>query len=80
VQTDLRPWRYPLRLDFQYGDWWRDEYLAGDLEPWGTAAAPDLATLLSMALAADRPLVGPTLATAIVERAKAARAAVPGGS
>src|SRR5918995_1950502 len=23
VQSDIRPWRYPPRMDFQYGDWWR---------------------------------------------------------
>jgi streptomycin 3"-adenylyltransferase len=58
VASDVRPWRYPPRLDFQYGDWWRHEFEAGDHEPW-TNPNPDLAVLLSTAMLAARPLFGP---------------------
>jgi streptomycin 3"-adenylyltransferase len=33
VQSDIRPWRYPPRMDFQYGDWWREEFERGELDP-----------------------------------------------
>ena len=58
VQGDVRPWRYPPPLDFQYGDWWRAEFERGDLAPW-RSPSPDLALLLEMVLEADRPLSGP---------------------
>jgi predicted nucleotidyltransferase len=57
VASEVRPWRYPPRMDLQYGDWWRDE-LEGGLEPW-PEANPDLATLLTMVLQNGRALHGP---------------------
>ncbi len=59
VESDVRPWRYPPSFDFQYGDWLRQEFERGDLEPWPSKQSPDLATLLTMVLLADRPLLGP---------------------
>ena len=58
VHGDVRPWRYPPRLDFQFGDWWRAEFERGELAPW-TSPNPDLAVQLEMVLQADRPLAGP---------------------
>ena len=58
VQSDVRPWRYPPRLDLQYGDWWRAEFERGDLEPW-SSPNPDLALLLTMVLQGNHPLFGP---------------------
>lgn len=58
AQGDVRPWRYPARLDFQFGDWYRPAYARGDFAPWN-AANPDLAIVLEAALQADRPLFGP---------------------
>ncbi|MDY0816424.1 aminoglycoside adenylyltransferase domain-containing protein [Kitasatospora purpeofusca] len=57
VQSDIRPWRYPPVCDFLYGEWLRAEYEAGSVprpEPM-----PDLALLITMVLAGDRPLAGP---------------------
>ena len=34
VQSDVRPWRYPPRLDGQYGDWFRADYEQGNFAPW----------------------------------------------
>jgi streptomycin 3"-adenylyltransferase len=59
VKDELRPWRYPPRMDFQYGDWWRSEFERGEVEPWESATNPDLASLVRMALLADTPLLGP---------------------
>ncbi len=58
AQRDVRPWRYPGRLDLQFGDWYRPEFASGNLAPWNPAN-PDLTILLAMALQADHPLVGP---------------------
>jgi streptomycin 3"-adenylyltransferase len=57
VQADVRPWRYPPPLDFEYGDWWRKEFERGEL-PW-VSPNPDLALLLEMVLQANHPLFGP---------------------
>ncbi len=59
VQSEISPWRYPPRMDLQYGDWWRKEFESGDLEPWGSPENPDLASLIRMVLLADNPLLGP---------------------
>lgn len=58
VESDVRPWRYPPRTDFQYGDWWRHEFESGQLQPW-KETNPDLASLIRMVLIADTPLQGP---------------------
>lgn len=59
VQSELRPWHYPPRFDFQYGDWLRAEFESGNVEPWPTTTNPDLAALLTMVLLADTPVLGP---------------------
>jgi len=58
AQADVRPWRYPPRLDFQFGDWYRPEFAKGNFSPWDPAN-PDLAILIEMVRAAERPLFGP---------------------
>lgn len=58
VQADIRPWRYPPPLDFQYGDWWRAEFERGELTPW-ESPNPDLTLLVNMTLQANHPLFGP---------------------
>lgn len=60
VQTDVRPWRYPPRRDFQFGEWWRDRFERHDPELWRSIEDSDLATLVSMTLIADTPLMGPS--------------------
>jgi predicted nucleotidyltransferase len=58
ARADVRPWRYPARLDFQFGDWYRPEFAKGNFAPWDPTN-PDLAVLLEMVRQADRPLFGP---------------------
>ncbi len=58
VQADIQPWRYPPRLELQYGDWWRNEFERGDFAPW-QSPNPDIAILLAMVLQANHPLFGP---------------------
>ena len=58
VQRDVVPWRYPPRLEFQYGDWWRSEFEAGAIAPW-ESPNPDVALLVEQVLGASEPLFGP---------------------
>jgi predicted nucleotidyltransferase len=58
AQPEVRPWRFPPRLDFQYGDWLRPDFERGVIEAW-KHEDPDLASLLTMVLLAEQPLVGP---------------------
>lgn len=59
VQSAIKPWRYPPSFDFQYGDWLREEFESGNLEPWPTTTNPDLAALITMVLLGDAPVLGP---------------------
>jgi predicted nucleotidyltransferase len=58
VRHEVRPWRYPPRVDLQYGEWLRPAFLAGNLEPW-PPTNPDLAMLVTMVRARAEPLLGP---------------------
>ncbi|CAN5699473.1 aminoglycoside adenylyltransferase family protein [soil metagenome] len=58
VQSDVRPWRYPPRSEFQYGEWLRDEYESGSI-PAEDPESADLAPLITMVLLGRRPLFGP---------------------
>jgi predicted nucleotidyltransferase len=58
VHGEVVPWRYPPRFDFQYGEWLRSEFLAGDLEPW-PPVNPDVAALVTMVIRANEALIGP---------------------
>jgi predicted nucleotidyltransferase len=57
VRDDVVPWRVPPLEDFLYGEWERAAYEAGDLPQ--RRPNPDLAPLLTMVLAARRPVFGP---------------------
>jgi streptomycin 3"-adenylyltransferase len=57
VQSDVVPWRYPPRMDFQYGDWFRPEYTRGNMAPWHSPN-PDLAVLLTTVRKSNRVLFG----------------------
>lgn len=58
VQADIRPWRYPPRVEFQYGEWLRGDYERG-LVPAPSDASPDLAPIITMVLRGNRPVFGP---------------------
>lgn len=59
-QSMVNPWRYPPERELQFGQWDRKRYLAGFVP--APEPDPDLAVLVSAALAADRPLLGPPAA------------------
>jgi streptomycin 3"-adenylyltransferase len=65
VRSAIRRWHHPPPMDFQYGDWLRADFLAGDPMPWHSPN-PDLTTLLAMARASALPVAGPRI-TALVD-------------
>jgi streptomycin 3"-adenylyltransferase len=77
-QSDVRPWRYPPRMEFQYGEWLRDEYERGEVAQ--PAPSADLAALLAVVMLGNRPLVGPPPAQVLepVPREDLRRALVDG--
>jgi CTP:molybdopterin cytidylyltransferase MocA/predicted nucleotidyltransferase len=65
IESEIKPWRFPPRFDFQYGDWLRAEFEAGDLEPWSSTTSPDLASLLTIVLLGNTRVFGPPPSTLI---------------
>jgi predicted nucleotidyltransferase len=58
VKSAVNPWRYPPHFDFQYGDWLREKFASGVIEPWSTYEMPDLALLITQVLLASQTLFG----------------------
>lgn len=58
VPSDLYPWRYPPRCEFQYGEWLRPEFERGDTPSPFTS--PDLALLVTMVRQGNSALFGPS--------------------
>ena len=61
AHPDVRPWRYPPPLDYQYGEWLRAGMEHGDVEP-EKQLDPDVAILVTEVLGASLPLIGPPAA------------------
>ena len=57
VLDHLVPWQYPAKREMQFGEWLRDDILAGTFEP--ALADPDLAILLTQLLQNSVSLFGP---------------------
>lgn len=57
-KSEINPWRYPPKFDFQYGEWLRNQFDHGNIEPWPTKEMPDLALLVTQILLASSTLVG----------------------
>lgn len=58
VRDEVRPWRWPPRFDFQYGEWLRAAFDAGELAPW-PSTNPDVAMLITMVRQHGRAVLGP---------------------
>lgn len=58
VKSEINPWRYPPKFDFQYGDWLRTTFESGHIEPWSEKEMPDLALLITQVLLAHKVLFG----------------------
>lgn len=59
VQSQIKPWTYPPIFDFQYGDWLRQKFEAGEIEPWETKEMPDLAIVITQIFIASEIIYGP---------------------
>jgi hypothetical protein len=55
---EVVPWRYPPRMELQFGEWLRRTFEAGDLDS-APAPSPDLAVLIESVRREARVLVGP---------------------
>lgn len=53
----INPWHYPPRFDFQYGEWLRDSFEIGDIEPQNHEM-PDLALIITQVLLKSQTLFG----------------------
>lgn len=54
----INPWRYPPHFDFQYGEWLRESFENGVVDPWKTHEMPDLAILVTQVLLKSTTLWG----------------------
>ena len=77
AQPEVRPWRYPPRMELQFGEWLREELLSGAIEP---AENPDLAVLITMVRQTAKALIGPAASELLdaVPRADLVRAMLDG--
>ena len=57
VQSDVRPWRFPPRVEFLYGEWLRGDYEGGFVPEPGPMA--DLGPEIALTLAGNLALAGP---------------------
>lgn len=60
VQPDIKPWQYPPKFDFLYGDWLRKDFEAGTIEPWPTKELPNLALVITQLLLSHQIVYGPS--------------------
>ena len=79
AQPEVGPWRYPSRMELQFGEWLRDALVSGAVEP-EPAENPDLAVLITMVRQNSRALIGPAASEALdaVPRADLVRAMLDG--
>lgn len=54
----INPWHYPPHFDFQYGEWLRESFNEGIVEPWSSYEMPDLAIIITQVLLKNQTLCG----------------------
>jgi streptomycin 3"-adenylyltransferase len=54
----ISPWHYPPFFDFQYGEWLRDSFESGVIDPPESHEMPDLALLITQVLLKSQTLWG----------------------
>lgn len=57
-KAKINPWQYPPHFDFQYGEWLRESFEKGTIEPWSTYEMPDLALIVTQVLLKSQTLFG----------------------
>ena len=63
----INPWQYPPHFDFQYGEYLRDSFEKGIIEPWENYEMPDLAILVTQVLLGSETMWGLKPAQLLVE-------------
>lgn len=63
----INPWQYPPHFDFQYGEYLRDSFEKGIIEPWENYEMPDLAVLVTQVLLGSETLWGLKPSNLLVE-------------
>jgi predicted nucleotidyltransferase len=61
--SEVRPWRYPPRRDFQYGEWLRERFERGDPDLFEPTIDPDVAILITVVRLGDVTLTGSAAGT-----------------
>jgi streptomycin 3"-adenylyltransferase len=56
--SEVRPWRFPPRRDFQYGEWLRERFERGDPDLFRSTIDPDVAILVTAVRLGDVTLTG----------------------
>lgn len=54
----INPWQFPPHFDFQYGDWLRETFAKGIIEPRENSEMPDLAIIVTQVLLKSETLWG----------------------
>lgn len=57
-QSQINPWHYPPKFDFQYGEWLRAQFEDGNSQLWIAQEMPDLALLVTQVKLASQTLIG----------------------
>lgn len=57
-KNGVNPWHYPPYFDFQYGEWLRDSFEKGIIQPWTSHEMPDLAIIITQILLKSQTLWG----------------------
>lgn len=57
-KSAINPWQYPPHFDFQYGEWLRESFEKGIIEPWTTYEMPDLALIVTQVLLKSQTIWG----------------------
>ncbi|HYZ12439.1 MAG TPA: aminoglycoside adenylyltransferase family protein [Actinomycetota bacterium] len=65
--SEVRPWRYPPRRDFQYGEWLRERFERGDPDLFRPTIDPDVAILVTMVRLGDVTMTGSAAGTTFDE-------------
>lgn len=57
-KAEVNPWHYPPKFDFQYGDWLRNQFESGNIEPWESKVMTNLALMITQLLLSSKTLFG----------------------
>jgi len=57
-ESQVKPWHYPPKFSFQFGEWMRSEFEAKKEQIWSSAEMPDLAVLITLVRLSGIPIKG----------------------